>query len=219
MIEVHSVIVVLVLEALVALLLALLFLAARNWFKRRRERGQVDDFVNRINHQADIVLPTANQPLSENSEAALSSDVLQETLDAVNHREKELYRHVLQAFLQRDAGKLAQLDQHVRALSEPYTRLIQEVLARPLKQPDTLLVEQVQQARAEANKAREEAEQIKLKLGNALNTLNNVSSEYAKMFHMPEGEAPTGGHQPTQTVDSVAPWLASAPHDPVEEKS
>lgn len=217
MIEVHSVIVVLALEALVVLLLALLFAITRSWLKKRRERGQVDHFVDRINRQEDLAQQPADHPVNETNEELLPGEVLQETLETVNQREKALYRHVLQAFLQRDVGKLAELDQYVRALSEPYTRLIQDLLVRPPKQDDTHLVEQVRQARAEALKAREEAERMKQKLGNALNTLNNVSSEYAKMFHMPEVQDAVAEHQAAPSVNPGAPWLIPPADTPAEE--
>ena len=207
MIEVHSVIVVLVLEALAALLLALVVLSLRSWLKQRRDRVQMNQFVEHINQQDEITLQQPAQPSTEASEELLAGEMLQQTLEAVSQREKALYRHVLQAFLRRDASKLTDLDHYVRALSEPYTALIQELLARPPKETSAQLTERVQQAQADAQKAREEAEHIKQKLGSALNTLNNVSSEYAKMFHMPDDPDPLAAGRPAQPSNVEAPWM------------
>lgn len=185
MIEIHSLTAIFATEAIVALLGALvlmLFLAAR---KKRGEREQAGELVTRLNETEKARLQQLDAALVESTEL-VDDEVRRQTLEAVGHQEKALYRHVIQAFLSRDAEKLAEIDNPVRALSEPYCQLVKQLIERMPAHDTSKAGEKLAALETEIRQARAEAERTNEQLTLALATLDEVSGEYVKMFGEPQ---------------------------------
>lgn len=129
MIQVNLLTAVLAIEALAGLIVALLFLLYRRSSKSRSEHAEAVALVDRINQEDEAHEQHLADSLSVLDDTGpLDDSMRRATVEAVLNKEKALYRLAIQAFLSRDAKKLAEIDQHVRGLSEPYCQLIQQLL-------------------------------------------------------------------------------------------
>jgi hypothetical protein len=191
MIEINSVTVVLGLELLVALIALLGFLLWRGRSKQQRDRQCAGALVARINtKQTDRISQLEGKLFG--AAAQLPAELRQQSLAAVAVKENELYRHVIRAFLDRDTQKLGELDQYVQKLSEPYCQLIAGLIGQAAgegmvsRDDYAALDARLADAEARAREAEAKAERINYQLTVALNTLDDVSSEYTKMFNEPK---------------------------------
>jgi len=188
MIEIHALTAVLGTEFLLVLLAGLVYLLWRSRRTNRREQASAGALVEKVNAEMDARLDHLGGRLF-NSLANLSEDARRQSVLAVAVKENELYRHVIRAFLDRDASKLAQLDVYVQGVSEPYLQLIADLIEHLQAQarlPEEAVREwegRLAAAEAAGTEARSKAERINRQLALALNILDEVSSEYAKMFN------------------------------------
>lgn len=185
MLEIHSLTAVLATEALVALLLALIFMLFRATSRKKVERSQAIALVDRINGTDAQRLDQLGTTLADPA-LKLDDAQRQHALEELSSREKALYRLVIQAFLDRDTERLAQLDEHVRALSEPFRDLMKGLTEKLPQQELGVLQTRLEAAEQEAQQALGEVERLGDQLRTALETLTEVSSEYARMFGEPK---------------------------------
>lgn len=186
MIQVNLLTAVLAIEALAGLIVALLFLLYRRSSKSRSEHAEAVALVDRINQEDEAHEQHLADSLSVLDDTGpLDDSMRRATVEAVLNKEKALYRLAIQAFLSRDAKKLAEIDQHVRGLSEPYCQLIQQLLkqappgeARAEPAPDARTAD----LQAELKLVKAKAETTKAQLDSAFAALDDVSKEYARMF-------------------------------------
>ncbi len=180
MIEIPLLTAVLAAEAIVALLGVLILLIYRRSRKGRDDRDHATALVNRINHEDVAHEQRLANALSESAEL-LDETLRSATVEEVLRKEKALYRQAIQAFLSQDPLKLAEIDRHVRGLSEPYCRLIGRLLEQAPRReaaPDA----RVAKLEAELLRAQAEADSAKEQLSAAMEALDDVSNEYARMF-------------------------------------
>ncbi|SMF96924.1 hypothetical protein SAMN02949497_4338 [Methylomagnum ishizawai] len=177
MIEIPQLAAVLATEAIVALLCALVLLWYLGARKTRAERGEAAALVERINSEDEAHEQRLAQALSDGGNLApsLRDSVLTEVLN----KEKALYRQAIQAFLSRDPAKLAEIDRHVQGISEPYCRLIAELLRQAPRPESNAGLE------AALEHAQVENAELQHRLGKTLQALEDVSQEYARMFGNP----------------------------------
>ncbi|QSA96336.1 hypothetical protein [Methylococcus sp. EFPC2] len=187
MLEISALTAVLVAEVLAALLLVLGALLWRAWRRKRAERSHADKLVEHINRADAQRLDELNLALADPS-LALDDDQRSHTLEQVGARERALYRLVIRAVLDHDVERLAQLDRHVRALSEPYRELIAQLAEKRPQQESGDVQVRLENAEEQTRQASAEAEHLRAQLKAALETLDEVSSEYTRMF----GESKSG---------------------------
>lgn len=187
MIEIHSLTAILGSEVLLVLLALLGFLLWRGRRDNRRDRARVGELVDRVNAQMDQRLEQLKGQLF-GTVAGLSDGARRDSVSAVAFKENELYRHVIRAFLDRDASKLAELDHYVQGVSEPYCQLVADLIGHFQQQaqmPKSEVVvweQKLAEVKGAVADAEARAERINHQLTLALNTLDEVSSEYTKMF-------------------------------------
>jgi hypothetical protein len=187
MIEVHSLTAVLGAELLVVLVLILLFLLWRGSSRTRKDQAKANDLVTRINAEHTRRLENLGSRIFETI-ADFPAEKREQSMSAVALKENELYRHVIRAFLNHDMDKLAELDRYVHGLSEPYCQLIADLIdhlpkGNAQQKAEQGLEERLSVAEAVAQESQAKAEQINHQLTLALSTLDEVSSEYTKMFN------------------------------------
>lgn len=186
MIQINPLTAMLAIEALAGLAVVLLFLLYRRSSKSRSEHAEAVALVDRINQEDESHEQHLAESLSVLDDTGpLDDNMRRATVEAVLNKEKALYRLAIQAFLSRDAKKLAEIDQHVRGLSEPYCQLIQQLLKQT--PPGEARAEPAPGARtadlqAELQLAKAKADTIKAQLDSAFAALDDVSKEYARMF-------------------------------------
>jgi len=99
-----------------------------------------------------------------------------EVLADIRSNERQLYKQIIQVYLNRDVEALETIDQHIDQLSEPYCKL----LARSSESAvDTDKIKKEQQ---EAKKLINENERLREQLTVAMNTMDEISAEYTRVF-------------------------------------
>ena len=191
-VEISSLTAVLGLELIVALLLIIVFMLWRKVSSDRDDHAKASSLVARINTEHSKHLEKLGGQLFD-AVANFPVEKRELSMAALATKENELYRHVIRAFLAHDMEKLAELDQYVHGLSEPYCQLITALLEHLPKQQsaenstDGETVEQrLQVAETVALESQAKSEQINHQLTLALSTLDEVSSEYTKIFNEPK---------------------------------
>ena len=187
--QLDSLTVVLGAELLVALALALGLILWHGFSRNRHEKTQAGNLVARINAgHTEHINQLGGQLLAGVSD--FPDAKRDQSMNALAVKENELYKHVIRAFLNHDIGRLTELDRYVHGLSEPYCQLIADLIEHLPRQgggePSAEAQERVGVAEAIAREAQAQAEQINQQLTLALSTLDEVSSEYTKMFNTPK---------------------------------
>jgi len=206
MIEISTVTALLAAEALAAMFTVLVVLALRALLRNRREDQHASVLVERLTHDRD---PHAAGLAKDQAPCASWSETEAQALaEAVGKREQALYHCVIEAFVKRDAEILDQLDEHVHGLSEPYCQALKTMLARAkeagqsaldqaqagpnhslsgeneaLRQQVENLSQECEQMRAQIRELSATSEKLRQDLQAALTELEEVSGEYARVFH------------------------------------
>lgn len=192
MIEIHSLTVMLVSQLFIALLLLVVIFMV--WMLRRRtqEQAEVRRFIQRFKKgesQNQLRLGERLRLVPAFDEARLLP-----VLDEYGAQEKRLYRQIFDLILRRNLKELNALDQRLGALIAPLLELLAALPERSsARDVDAALMEALQAELAEARALtgeqtarirllREESSRLSGQLGTALETLEEVSGEYSKMF-------------------------------------
>lgn len=174
MIEVNSLFVVLMLEAVVGLcVLLMVFLL---FFRNKRSIGQqaAHELIDKLDEEAYNKVSDLDDMISEN--CSIPPQVQSEILTEINYKERVLYQKIIQMFLNRDEELLKEMEQHINDLTEPYCKIIR------LSSEKTEETEKMQVAEAEIQKLTQESEQFEEELTVAINTMNEISAEYTRVF-------------------------------------
>jgi hypothetical protein len=181
MIEIPALIAVLAAEAIVALSGLLILLGYRRSRKKRLDRAEAGRFIDRVNETGESRLAELYAALAPDG-GPPSEPWFRTLLEEIMAREKAIYRQAFEAFLNRDAARLAEIDAQVRELAEPYCRLIEQWREKLPKYDPTRDLERIDELQAEVLRTRAEADHARAELALALESLEDVSAEYAKMF-------------------------------------
>lgn len=178
MMQVNPLIAVFIIEGLVGLALlgiAFIVLLIR---RTRKERTAVDLFIRRRMQTQ----PARHQELSDLLTQAcdLEEEKLRNILAEIDQREKALYRSIVQLFLNRDVGVLPDIEQRARALSEPFCNLL--LASNEHRTANQELTAAVARADQEIDRLKAESQRLSGQLSLAMQTMDEVSKEYSKMF-------------------------------------
>lgn len=171
MIQLDSVVVVLMAEALVVLvlLMAVLFFLSRN--RRGREMAEVDRFIDQMDEQSLVKQHRLEQFLGE--DCGLPVETVESVLAAVLKAERALFQQIFRLFLQRDLATLADIERKIDELAEPYQNLLvdhPEPTSGAVGQVDKLAaMERINQ-------------QLVRQLDTAMKTIDEISAEYTRVF-------------------------------------
>lgn len=185
MIEVNSLAAVFMVEGLAGAVLfiaVIIFIVVR---RRARDRNAAGEFITHIKQAEAGRSKLLGKAISE------SCDMEQAKLDAVlsevSSCEKSLYQKVVQMFLSRDAVLLNGIDQSIQALTIPFCRLLSEVSEKIRDDPELAAAMEAAQAeierlKTESDRLKMESERLSKQLSMAMETMDEISSEYTKMF-------------------------------------
>lgn len=174
MMGLDSALVILMAEALLGLVILVLVL----WFMSRRKRGNelasIDAFISQM--QEATVLK--NQPLDQllSQQCGFNREQVESVLQQVSDSERALFQRIIQMFLLRETAILAEIDQRIGELSDPYCQIIIEMAADRHEQ----------RSGAGAGGAAAEFEHanqlLSRQLKTAMQTIDDVTAEYARVF-------------------------------------
>lgn len=184
--QVDSLTFILISELTVGLLIAVIVYLV--WIIRRKTRDQVAvrDFIERLKQTETNRAEELNKRLQELSN--VSEEQLSEALAEVGIQEKALYKQIIEVFLHRSLDSVVDVDSRVKAIIEPFCKLLADADANN-KGVDASVLDDLEKARklleeqnARVKQMRFESNQLSEQLNTALETLDEVSSEYSKMF-------------------------------------
>ncbi len=160
------------------LLLAVLGLVLHTWLRNQRQERQA---AGRLIAQLQRAMPEHGENLQQLLEGfeQLPAEHQEDLIADLLARERRLYQQILNLFLSRDPRRLGHIESHIRALQEPYQQLLQSLPQAPAPAADP---EALAEARARIRTLEAEVEQLADQLQVALETLDNLSSEYTRMF-------------------------------------
>lgn len=176
--QLDSLIVIFMVEAIAGLLL----LATVTWFfyfqKKRKDKGAAISLIAQVNEGTTA----RNQELAGALKVSekIAKESIEGLLSDVISCEKALYQQIIKLFINRDNQLLSEIDQRVRALSEPYCHFISKTADN--QTDDTIVSANDEQTRVELERMRMESDQLSQQLMMAMETVDNVSNEYANLF-------------------------------------
>lgn len=182
MLQIDSLTFVLISELTIGLLVLIIGYLIWMLGRKNRDQNAVRDFVGRLKDTEEdrlLELRERLQALTNTSEENLAM-----VLSEFSLQEKTLYKQIIEVFLHRSMESVMAIDARVRAITEPFCKLLAES-----KGTDHSVLEDLEKARqliedqnARMKQVRFESSQLGEQLSTALETLDEVSSEYAKMF-------------------------------------
>lgn len=192
MIELNSVIVILMAEALVALLLLVIGI----WLWSRKKKS--GDFViaRTLINELDESKTVRSEKLEELiSQQGVVNPELQILLKEIDVRQKALYRQIIQLYLNHDPGLLKAVDETIQDLAQPYSAMLKHAGSPvPVSNLSPVIKEVEYDNGLDAAKQKimrlsientALTEQLRL----ALKTLDEVSDEYSRVFNGNKSEA------------------------------
>lgn len=190
--QLYSLTVVLLGELFVGLLLVVLVYLGWQWHRRSREQADLRRFILKMKKGESQNQLRIGERLR--LVPAFDEDKLLPVLQEYGAQERRLYRQIFDLILRRNLKELNALEQRLGALVAPLLELLASLPDHPpARDADTAppggLQVELTQARAVIEEQaarirllREESSRLSGQLGTALETLEEVSSEYSKMF-------------------------------------
>ncbi len=178
MIEVNSLVAIFVVEALAGLFLLVAGITFYMSRRKSKERSAAKGLVNKLKNGESSRKESLGAQLSESCD--LDEAAIDNVLAEIDGQEKYLYQQLVKMFLGRDATLLAEIDKSVQALSDPFCKLLSEMGA--VEKVDSAMTSAIETANSEILRLRGESERLSEQLGMAMQTMDEVSSEYSKMF-------------------------------------
>lgn len=178
MIQLDSLVLVFMVEAIAGLALLVLVHWIFSYRKKLTERGAAIVLIDKLNQNEQSRNQTLTGILNEADETAPGS--LQELVMEISQGERDLYQRIIKMFISRDSKLLTEIDHNIRALTEPYCKFIAEVAN--LQKVDSSLNDEIESANAEIDRLKAQYDRSCEQLRMALETMDQVSSEYTKIF-------------------------------------
>ncbi len=175
MIELNTTLFILMLEGLLALfiIIVIIFLLTRR--KAKGEQQASDKTIRRLKDSAMVKQKKLNALLSASCE--MEPAELNDLLNELSRNEKQLYKKIMELFLQRNVQVLESIDQYVDNISEPYLKLLAQSANNPVEQANAEEVENKIQLLLDQNKRMGE------QLSVAMQTIDELSAEYSRVFN------------------------------------
>lgn len=180
--QVDSLTFILISELSVGLLVAIIIVLVWTLRRKNREQAAAQNFIERLKETEDERIDELKQRLKASTRA--SEEQLAYALEEFSLQEKTLYKQIIEVFLRRNLDSVLSIDTRVKAITEPFCKLlsdskgVDESVLHDLRKARQLLEEQTNRTK----QLRFETNQLAEQLNSALETLDEVSSEYSKMF-------------------------------------
>jgi hypothetical protein len=184
MIAINSVVVVLMIEALIALLsLAFGFFLYKRTTKNKEHKA-ADNLVAKL--KKDEAERGKRMEFLIKNNCDIEPAALKKLLQEIITCERSLYQQIIQMFLNRDVQLLTEMDEYVHSLSKPYCKALEQKSPRAINQED--LENAVQLAQKKIDKLNDERTRLADQLQMAMTTMEEISSEYTRMFNGTKNE-------------------------------
>jgi hypothetical protein len=174
MIDLNSIVVILMAEALAALFLIILvfFLLSRK--KSSGEQVAAHQLIDKLEGTKNFKTKKLGKMISDH--CAIEQDELKELLREISHSERILYQNIIQVFLNKDTSLLKKIDQQIDGLSEPYCKILTRYSG------NTAGVEKREVVENKISEQTQENMRLSEQLSAAMSTMDEISSEYTRVF-------------------------------------
>ena len=179
MIQINPLFAILTIEAvtvLFLLLLVFLFFSAHRKTKAKNAAGML---IEKVNESEVTRTEELGNRIAEAS--GMDREKLNAALAEITDKERILYRQIIKLFLNRDTALLTEIDQRVHGISEPYCTLLEESRLDSLE-TDPADKQEVETLKVDNHRLQQEIERLSNQLSTAMATMDEVSTEYTKIF-------------------------------------
>jgi len=174
MIELNSVFVVLMAEALAGLIFLLLGFFLFSKKQVLGEQTAANKLIDKLENTEDIKTKQIEDMITENCN--IEPDVVKKLLNEISSSERVLYQQMIKMFLNRDVELLNEMDQYIDNISEPYCKIIRHSSSNVAESGAPEVVED------KIEKLMQEIARLGKQLTISLNTMDDISSEYTRVF-------------------------------------
>lgn len=174
MIELNSVVVVLLLEALAGLFLLVFGYLLFSRKKVSGEEKAADELISKLEDTENFKTKKLGELISQSCN--LEEEELAGVLFEISQTERELYKKIIQMLLTRDTDLLQGLDQYIDQLSAPYCKLLNN------SSNDSGDTEKLELAENKIHQLMEENDRVAKQLKIAVSTMDEISAEYTRVF-------------------------------------
>ena len=183
MIELNAILAVLMAEALICLVVLVLSYFIVNANKKTKQHLAADKLIKKIKKTTLERSENLADLVAEH--CVIEPEVQQQLLEDINTQERTLYQQIIRLFLGRDAALLNKIDSSIRGLSEPYCKMLETSANN-----DTAGVSatELNTANQKAIQLQEENTRLSEQLHTALATMDEISSEYTRIFNGTKSE-------------------------------
>ena len=146
-------------------------------FSRKKNLGEqtaANKLIDKLEDTENIKAKQLEGMISENCN--IEPDVVKGLLNEISTSERILYQQMIQMFLNRDVELLNDMDQYIDNLSEPYCKIIR-YSSDNVEESDVLNV-----AEDKIERLMKETERLGEQLTVAMDTMDEISSEYTRVF-------------------------------------
>lgn len=174
MIELNPTLVVLMAEALVAIILLIIVVSL---LFRKKSKGQQlasRQVIDSLQEADNIKTKKLAGLISMYCD--LQPNELNESLAEIKSNERQLYRQIIQMFLNRDVDVLLTIDQYVDNLSEPYCKLLAHAFGGAGD------ADRDNEDKQKMTKLMQQNKQLAKQLTVAMSTMDEISAEYTRVF-------------------------------------
>ncbi len=176
MIELDSVLVVILLEALGGLALLVVGFLLFSRIKSSGEQAAANELIDGLEDTKNIKNKKLQNIISEF--CSIEEAELESYLSEITQSERLLYQQIIQIFLNKDSRLLQEIDSYVNDLSSPYIKLLSHTSSNSTES-DT---KQLKIAENKIQNLMDENKKVSDQLSIAMQTMDEISAEYTRVF-------------------------------------
>jgi uncharacterized protein YggT (Ycf19 family) len=175
MIELNSITVVLLVEALIVLLLLIIIFLMVYRNRNSVNQTAVHKLINKLEKDDKYKTKDLGNVFTES--CGIDQALSEETINEISIKERKLYKQIVKIFFNRDIKLLAKVDQHINSLSEPYISLIRNSVVNNQAETKELVF-----TKNKINSLEQENDMLREKVAAATDTMKEISDEYMRVF-------------------------------------
>jgi uncharacterized protein YggT (Ycf19 family) len=175
MIELNSITVVLLVEALIVLLLLIIIFLMVYRNRNSVNQTAVYKLINKLEKDDKYKTKDLGNVFTES--CGIDQALSEETINEISIKERKLYKQIVKIFFNRDIKLLAKVDQHINSLSEPYISLIRNSVVNNQAETKELVF-----TKNKINSLEQENDMLREKVAAATDTMKEISDEYMRVF-------------------------------------
>ncbi|MGZ4959147.1 MAG: hypothetical protein ACXV7J_07840 [Methylomonas sp.] len=178
MMTLDATLVILLVEALVAMILLCLAIFFISRGRRSKEMVEIEQFIGRLDEEEAVKAKLLESILIEN--CGIDRNTAAVTLKEVSDAERALLQRIIQLFLQRETALLGEIDQLIANLSDPYCKLLAAGASSP-SVASTASGSETMSSNKAAGLERIN-QQLVRQLETAMKTIDEITAEYTRVF-------------------------------------